>query len=80
MALDVFDIVQLGCQWIVNVDDDNLPIRLLLVQQSHHAQHFDLLDLTWICYQLANLTHIERVVVALGFGFGVHNVWIFPGL
>ncbi|KAH3658752.1 hypothetical protein OGATHE_006477 [Ogataea polymorpha] len=32
-------------QWVVDVDDDHLPVGLALVKESHHTQNLDLLDL-----------------------------------
>lgn len=80
VPLDVLDVVQLGGQRVVDVDHDDLPVRLLLVQQGHDAQHLDLLDLARVADQLADLAHVQRVVVALGLGLRVDDVGVFPGL
>lgn len=39
-----------------------------------------MLDLTRSRNKLANLTDVERVIVSFGLGFGVNDVWVFPGL
>lgn len=32
MAFNILDIIETRCQWVVDVDDDNFPIRLFLVE------------------------------------------------
>lgn len=39
-----------------------------------------MLDLSWSCNKLTNLADVERIVVTLGLGLWVENVWVFPGL
>ena len=80
MSLYVFNIVEFGCQRVIDVDDDDLPVCLFLVQQSHNAEHFDLLDLACVADKLTDLADVEWVVVAFGFGFGVDYIGIFPCL
>lgn len=80
VSLDVLDIVQLGSQGVVYVDDDDLPVRLFFVKQGHDAQNLDLLDLTNVTDKLANLADIKGVVITLGLGFRVDGVGVFPGL
>ena len=80
VALDVLDVVELGGQRVVHVNDNDLPVGLLLVEEGHDAQNLDLLDLAGVANQLADLADVERVVVALGLGLGVDDVGIFPGL
>ena len=80
MALDVLNVVELGRQRVVDVDDDDLPVGLALVEQSHDAEDLDLLDLASVANRLANLANIERIVIALGFGLGVSRRWVLPGL
>ena len=72
--------VQLGCQWVVDVNHNHLPVGLTLVDERHGAEHFDLLHLAGIAHQLANLADVQRVVVALGLGVGVQVVGVFPRL
>lgn len=80
MPLDVLNIVQLGCQWVVDVDDDDLPVGLLLVKESHDAQNLNLLDLPGVSNKLANLANVQWIVIALGLGLRVDGVGVFPGL
>lgn len=80
MTLDVLDVVQLGRERVLHVDDDDLPICLFFVQEGHHAKDLHLLDFTGLRDELADLAHIQRVVVTLGLGFRVHNVWVLPSL
>lgn len=63
-----------------NIDDNDLPVGLFLIQKSHDAENFDLLDLTSVANKFANLANIKRIVVALGFSLGVYDIGIFPGL
>lgn len=80
MAFYVFDVVEFGRQGIVDVDDDNLPVGFAFVEERHHAEHFDLLDLAGVCDGFADFADVERVVVASGFGVWVCAVGVFPGL
>lgn len=80
VTLNILDVVELGSQRVVDVDDDDLPVCLFLVQESHHTQNLDLFDLTSVADQLANLADVEWVVVAFGLGFRVDDVGVFPGL
>lgn len=80
MALDVLDVIKLGCKRVVDIDDDDLPVSLLLVEERHDTEDLDLLDLAGVTDELTDLADIERVVVALGLGLGVDDVGVFPGL
>ena len=80
VALNVLDVVQLRRERVVDVDDHDLPVCLFFVEEGHHAEDFDLLDLACIADELADLADVEGVVVALGFGLGVDDVGVFPGL
>ena len=80
MSLDILNVVELGCQWVFAVDDDDFPVRLFLVEQGHHAEDLDLLDLSWVADELSNLADVERIVVALGLGLGVDDVRVLPSL
>lgn len=62
------------------IDDDDLPVGLFLIQQSHDTKNFDLLDLTSVANKLTDFADVKRVVVTLGLGLGVDNVGVFPGL
>lgn len=80
MTLDVLNVVQLGSQGVVDVDNNDLPVGLLLIDQGHDTQNLDLLDLAGVADQLTDLAHIQRVVVTLGLGLGVDRVGVLPGL
>ena len=80
MTLDILDIIELRSQWVVDIDDNDLPVSLLFVEQSHHTENLDLLDLTWVSDQLADLADVQWVVVSLGLGLRVDNIGIFPSL
>ena len=80
MALDVLDVVQFGCEWVLDVDDDNLPVRLALVEEGHDPEDLDLLDLSDVADLLANFADIQRIVVAPGLGLSMLLSGIFPRL
>ena len=80
LALDVLDVVHAARERVAHVDDDHLPVRLALVEEGHDAEHLDLLDLADVADLLADLAHVERVVVALGLGLGVSLSRVFPSL
>ena len=80
MTLDVLNIIQARCQRVIDIDDNDLPIRFLLIEKSHDAQDLDLLDLAWRCNKLADFANIERIVVTFCLGFGMGDVGIFPCL
>lgn len=80
VTLHILDIIEFGRQWIVHINDDNLPVGLLLVKQRHDTKHFDLFDLTSEAHGLTNLANVKRVVVTLSFGLGVDGGRVLPGL
>lgn len=80
MSLNVFDIIELWSQWVVDINDDNLPVSLLLIQQGHNTKNLDLFDLPNIADQLADLADIQWIIVSLGLGLRVDKVWVFPRL
>ena len=80
VTFDVFDVVQLGCERVLDIDNDDLPVGFTLVKQGHDAENFDLLDLANIADLLTNLADIERIVVAASLGFSVRLRGIFPSL
>lgn len=80
MAFNILDVVQSGSQRIVDINDDDLPVRLLLIEQSHHAKNLDLFDLTTGGHKLPDFTDVERVVIPFSFCFRVDCVRVFPGL
>lgn len=80
VALDILDIVELGGQWVVDINDNDLPVGLLLIQEGHDTEDLDLLDLTWVSHQLADLADVQWVVVSLGLGLWVDDIWVLPCL
>lgn len=80
VCLNILNVVELGGQRIVNIDNNDLPVSLTLVQESHHTQNLDLLDLANVSNLLTNFTDIQRIVVTLGLSLRVGDVWVFPGL
>lgn len=80
MAFDILDVVELVGKRVVHINDDDLPVSLFLVEESHDTENLDLLDLASVTDQLANFADVERIVVALSLGLWVNNVGVFPGL
>lgn len=80
MTLDIFNVVELGSERILDIDDDDFPIGLAFIEQRHDAENLDLLNLTYVADLFADFADIEGVVVALGLGLGVGLRGIFPGL
>lgn len=80
VSLNILDIVELGSQWVVDIDDNDFPVSLFLIQQGHDTKDLDLLDLTRVSDQLADLADVQWIVVTLGLGLGVDNVGILPSL
>lgn len=80
VVLDVLDVVELGRNGIVDIDDNDLPVGLALVKERHNSEHLDLLHLADVADLLTDLAHVERVVVALGLCLRVSVLGILPGL
>jgi len=80
VALDVLNIVQLGGQGVVDVDDNDLPVSLALVEESHDTEDLDLDDISRLVDKLTDLADVERVVVTVGLRLGVCHVGVLPCL
>ena len=80
MALDILNVVQLGCEWVLYVDDDDFPVGFTLVEEGHDAKDFDLLDLPDVTHLFADLAYVQWVVVAPGLGLRVLLIGILPSL
>lgn len=80
VSFNILNIVQSWSQWVIDIDDNDLPVGLFFIEQGHDTKNLDLLNLTGGGDKLADLAHIERVVVTLGFGLGVDGVWVLPRL
>ena len=37
VSLNILNIIELWCQWVVDVDNNNLPVGLFLIKQSHNT-------------------------------------------
>lgn len=80
MPLNILDIVELRSKRVRNVNDDDFPVSLTLIEKGHDAENLDLLDLSNIADLFTNLANIEWVVITLGFGLGMGLRRVFPGL
>jgi len=80
VTLDILDIIQLRSKRVVDVDDNDFPVSLTLVEEGHDTEDLDLFDLTSVTDLFADLTNIEGIVITLGLGFRVSVVGVFPGL
>jgi len=80
VTFDIFDIIQLGSERVENINDNDLPVGLTLIEEGHDAKNLDLFDLTSETDLFADLANIERIVVTLGLGFRVRVVRVLPGL
>ena len=80
MLLDIINIVQLASKRIQDIDDDDFPISLALVQKSHDTENLDLLDLADESNTLANFADVKWIVIAQRIGLGMFLGRIFPCL
>lgn len=80
VPLDVLDVVQLRGERILDVNDEDLPVGLALIEESHDTEDLDLLDLTDVADLLADLADVQGVIIALRLGLGVHLSGILPSL
>lgn len=71
VTFDILDIVELRSKWVDNINNDNFPVSLALIEQGHDTKHFDLFDLSSVTSLFANLTDVERVIVAICIGLCV---------
>lgn len=80
MPFHVFDVIQLRSHGIVNIYNDDFPVRLALIKQRHDSEDFDLLHLPNVANLFADLADIERVVITLCLCLGVDLGRVFPSL
>lgn len=80
MSFDILDIIELGGQGVVYIDDNDLPISLFLIEESHDAKNLYLFDLTSVTNELTNLANIEWVIVTFGLGLRMDDIRVFPSL
>lgn len=80
VILDVLNVIQLGREGVVDVHDNDLPVSLALIEQSHDTEDLDLLDLTDVADLFTDLANVQGIVVALSFRLGMGLVRVLPGL
>jgi hypothetical protein len=80
VPLDIFDIVESGCEGIIDVHDDDFPVGFSLVEEGHDAEDLDLLDFSDLCDSFTDFTDVEGVVVAVCLGLRVGDRGVFPRL
>jgi hypothetical protein len=80
MTFNILNVVQLGRERVLDVDDKDLPIGLAFVEEGHDAEDFDLLDLPNVTHLFADLAYVQWIVVAPGLGLGVLLSGILPSL
>jgi hypothetical protein len=80
MTLDILNIVQLGRERVLDVDDEDLPVGLAFIKESHDAEDFNLLHLPYVTHLFADLADVQRIVVAVGLGLAVLLSRILPSL
>jgi hypothetical protein len=80
VPLDILNVVEPGGKGVVDIDDQDLPVGLALIEQGHDAEDLDLLDLTGVADGLSDLADIEGVVVTVSASLGVLDVGVLPGL
>ena len=80
MTLDILNIIQLGRERVLDVNDEDLPVGLALIEKSHDAEDFNLLNLPYVTHLFADLADIQRIVVAIGLGLAMLLSRILPSL
>jgi hypothetical protein len=80
ILVHIGDVVQLVSNRVVHIDTDQLPVRFAFVDQRNGSKNFHLDHLTSLCHPVADLQHIDWVVVTLATGGRVQVVGILPGL
>jgi len=72
--------VELGSERVIDINDNELPVSLALIEQSHDTKNLDLLDLTRVSNLLTNFADINGIIVTASLGFRMGLVGIFPSL
>ena len=80
MSLDIFDVIQLGCERILNIDDYDLPVCFSFIKKGHDTEDFDLLDLADVTDLFADFTNIKRIIITLCLCLSMGLRGIFPSL
>jgi hypothetical protein len=79
-SLNILDAVEVGSKSIIDVDDDDLPVGLTLIEKGHDAKNLDLLDLSSVANLLADLANVEGIVVTESLSVLVLVGGVFPGI
>jgi hypothetical protein len=80
VTFDIFNIVQLGCERVLDVDDEDLPVGLAFVEKGHDAEDLDLFDLPDITHLFTDLADVQRIVVTPGLGLSMQLSGVLPSL
>lgn len=80
MPLNILNVVQPRGERVVDINSEDLPVGLSLVEQGHDTEDLDLLDLAWVTDGLSDFTNVEGVVVTVGASLGVLDVGVLPSL
>ena len=80
MPLDIFDVIELGCKRILDINNEHFPVGLTLIEECHDAKDFDLFDLANVTDLFANFTDVKWIVVAVCLGLCMSLGGILPGL
>ena len=80
VSLNVLDVIELGGERVLDIDHDDFPVGLTLVEEGHDAKNLDLLHLTDITHLFADLANIEGIVVTLCFGLRMRLSGVLPRL
>jgi len=75
MSLDILNVIELGCKRVVDIDDNDLPVGLALIEKSHDSEDLDLLDLTAVADGLTDLADIKGSLSPLALVSG----WVAVG-
>ena len=78
--LQVLNVVDVLGKGVVDVNAEDLPVGLSLVNKSQSTQNLDLLDLTNGSNLGSNLAGIKRIVVTLAASVGVGVAGVLPSL
>lgn len=80
MSFHILNIIEPGCKGVLNVNDNDLPVRFAFIEKGHDTQDFDLFDLSDISDLLADFADIKGIAIALGLGLSMRLGGVLPGL
>ena len=58
MTLDILNIVQLGRERVLDVNDEDLPVGLAFIDERHDSKDLNLLNLASVAKLLADLADV----------------------